>query len=200
MSLRTHWAALIVCCAACLARADDKPPAAPDTANPLGQLQQQFMMQFDVNKDGKLSGQEQMMAQEAMRRQGINLGIAPGGFPGADQFQKMFDRDGDGKLSPTEAFAAQAMFQRMRGGGMHGGVVRGGSGGTVMPPQGFMPAAPQGKATGKVSPLVKRFDKNGDGKLNAEEKAAAQAELKKDKDKPEEAKKEKEKPAKKGDK
>src|SRR3954452_8078329 len=168
MSRGTHWAALIVC-AACLARADDKPPAAPDASNPLAQLQQQFMMQFDVNRDGKLSGQEQMMAQEAMRRQGINLGIAPGGFPGADQFQKMFDRDGDGKLSPAEAFAAQAMFQRMRGGGMHGGVVRGGSGGSVLPPQGFMPAAPQGKPS-KVSPLVKRFDKNGDGKLNAEEK------------------------------
>src|SRR5437588_3922013 len=191
MSRGTHWAALIVASAAFLARADDKPPAAPDASNPLAQLQQQFMMQFDVNRDGKLSGQEQMMAQEAMRRQGINLGIAPGGFPGADQFQKMFDRDGDGKLSPVEAMAAQAMFQRMRGGGMHGGV-RGGSGGSVPPPQGFMPANPKGsKAVGKVPALVKRFDKDGDGKLNADEKAAAQAELKKDKDKPDDAKKEK---------
>jgi len=193
MSRGTHWGALIVCCAACLARADDKTPTAPDASNPLAQLQQQFMVQFDINKDGKLSPQEQMMAQEAMRRQGINLGIAPGGFPGAEQFQKMFDRDGDGKLSPAEAFAAQAMFQRMRGGGARGGV-RGGSGGTALPPQGFMPAVPQGKP-GKVSPLVKRFDKNGDGKLNAEEKAAAQAELKKDKDKPKDEK-EKDKPKK----
>src|SRR3954464_3373353 len=127
-------AALIVIGFAAAARGQDKPPAQPDPANMLTQMQQQFMQQFDMNRDGKLSGQEQMMAQEAMRRQGINLGIAPGGFPGADQFQKMFDRDGDGKLSPAESFAAQAMFQRMRGGGMQGGV-RGGSGGSVVPPQ-----------------------------------------------------------------
>src|SRR5216110_501143 len=104
-------AALIAFAFACAAAASaqDKPPAAPDPANTLTQIQQQFMQQFDMNKDGKLSGQEQMLAQEVMRRQGIKLGIAPGGFPGADQFQKMFDRDGDGKLSPVEAMAAQAM-------------------------------------------------------------------------------------------
>ena len=112
MSRGTHWAALIVASAAFLARADDKSPAASDASNPLAQLQQQFMMQFDVNRDGKLSGREQMMAQEAMRRQGINLGIAPGGFPGADQFQKMFDRDGDGKLNAEEKAAAQAELKK----------------------------------------------------------------------------------------
>jgi hypothetical protein len=46
---------------------------------------------------------------------------------------------------------------------------------------------------------VKRFDKDGDGKLNDAEKAAAQAELKKDKSKEKEkdAKKDKDKAAKK---
>src|SRR4051812_26431367 len=92
----TMWAALVAITVAAAATAQDKPPAAADPSNMLAQMQQQFMKQFDVDKDGKLNPQEQMLAQEVMRRQGINLGIAPSGFPGADQFQKMFDRDGDG--------------------------------------------------------------------------------------------------------
>jgi hypothetical protein len=166
------------------ALAEDKPPAGVDPAKALTEMQQQFLQQFDINKDGKLSDQEKLMAQEAMQRQGWNLGIAPSGLPGADQFVKQFDADRDGKLSPMEAAAAQAAFQRMRGGnGMRGGIRGGGSGGAI-PPQPAAPVAPAPEQKkGKVPPLVKRFDKDGDGKLNAEEKAAAQAELKKDKSK-----------------
>src|SRR5438132_1575 len=60
-----------------------------------------------------------------------------------------------------------------------------------------MPVAPAGKSKPvKVNPRIKRFDKDGDGKLNADEKAAAQAEFKKDKgkekdDKKDDAKKDK---------
>jgi len=43
----------------------DGEPVPPQAQQMIAQLQQQFMMQFDVNRDGKLSGQEQMMAQEA---------------------------------------------------------------------------------------------------------------------------------------
>jgi hypothetical protein len=157
-------------------------------------MQQQMLSQFDVDKNGVLSDQEKMMAQEAMRRQGVTMPMAPGGFPGADQFNKQFDRDGDGKLNPQEAMAAQAAFQRMRGNGsgMRGGLNNGGGGGAgasgVNPQQPIAPPnAGDGKAS-KVSPLVKRFDKDGDGKLNADEKAAAQAELKKDKGKEKDAK------------
>jgi hypothetical protein len=84
---------------------------------------------------------------------------------------------------------------------MRGGVNRGGGGGSgsLPQPQPFAPpAAGDGKAS-KVSPLVKRFDKDGDGKLNAEEKAAAQAELKKDKSKDEKPKDDKAKDAKEKD-
>jgi hypothetical protein len=152
--------------------------------NGLANMQQMFLQQFDVNKDGVLSDQEKMMAQEAMRRQGWNLGVAPGGFAGADQFARAFDRDGDGKLSPMEAVAAQAAFNRMRGNGMRGngmsGGIRGGGGAPArgVMPQPLVPVGPAAKGGGKVSPLVKRFDKDGDGKLSKEEKADAQAELK----------------------
>jgi hypothetical protein len=123
-----------------------------------------------------------------MRQQGWKMGIAPGGFPGADQFNKQFDRDGDGKLSPMEAMMAQQAFQRMRGNVGRGGIRGGGSIGSGAPPP-VAPIAPANDAkSGKVPPLIKRFDKDGDGKLNAEEKAAAQAELKKDKAKDKDAK------------
>jgi EF hand len=184
---------LFICCA-CVAplRGQDKPPAGVDPAKALADMQQQFLLQFDVNKDGKLSDQEKLMAQEAMRLHGINMGIAPGGFPGSDQFVKQFDVDRDGKLSPQEAMMAQAVFQRMRnnGSGVRTGVRPniGGGGGSIPQQQPALPAAqPAAQKGSKVSPLVKRFDKDGDGKLNAGEKAAAQAELK-GKDKAKDAK------------
>jgi len=173
------------------------PGASPaDMQKQWEQMQQQLLTRFDVDKNGALSDQEKLMAQEAMRREGINLGVPPGGFQGSDQFLKQFDRDGDGKLNPQESMAAQAAYQRMMGGAMGGGMrggLRGGGGGgggSAMPPQPIMPAPnpADSKASKSGSPLVKRFDKDGDGKLNAEEKAAAQAELKKDKAKPKDAK------------
>jgi hypothetical protein len=123
-----------------------------------------------------------MMAQEAMRRQGLNMGIAPAGFPGAEQFARQFDRDGDGKLNPLEAAAAQRAFQQMRNSGVGPRGAGGGGGSSVQQPTAPVAPPADGKPA-KVSPLVKRFDKDGDGKLNAEEKAALQADAKKDKGK-----------------
>jgi hypothetical protein len=194
--IRSHILTLIfVGTVAVAAHAQDKavnPIPGVDPTTAIGQMQQQFLMQFDANRDGKLDPQEQMLAQEAMRRNGLNMGIAPSGFPGADQFNKQFDRDRDGKLSPQEAALAQAVFQRMRN-GARGGVRTGGGASSPPQPPAF-PIAPQapGKPD-KVNPLVKRFDKDGDGKLNADEKAAAQAEFKKDKDKPKDKEKNPEK-------
>jgi len=168
--------------------AQDKPGGF-DQAKAMAEMQKQFLQQFDVDRDGKLSAQENMMAQEAMRRQGINMGIAPGGFPGADQFAKQFDRDGDGKLNVLEAAAAQRAFQQMRNNGVGPRGAGGGGGSSVQQPS--TPAIPPTDTKpAKVSPLVKRFDKDGDGKLNAEEKAALQADAKKDKGKEAQAKEE----------
>jgi hypothetical protein len=192
----TSIAALAALLTLSAASADDKTPQTqtpqtqpPQTFNPTSawaQMQQQMLRQFDANRDGRLSGQEQILAQEAMRRHGINLGLAPSGFPGADQFSKQFDRDGDGKLNPAESVAAQAAFQRMMGHGKSGPRTGGGvqTGGFPAPGPAVNPAAAAAKKKDdKVSPLVKRFDKDGDGKLNDAEKATAQAELKKSKSK-----------------
>lgn len=183
--------------------AADKPAPSSDQAKAFAEMQKNLIQQFDTNKDGALSAQEQLAAQEAMAKHGmLPLGMAPGGFPGSDMFLKQFDKDGNGQLNAQEQLAAQAAYQRMRGGsgiGQHkghhgpriGGFPSGGLGG--MP---ALPAAGAGGASGnanggngsdKGNALIKRFDKDGDGKLNADEKAAAQAALKA-KNKPQNAK------------
>lgn len=181
----TIFTILILAAARLLAQGDAKLPQGFDPTKAWMEMQQQFLRQFDANRDGKLTGNEQLLAQEAMRRQGINLGMAPGGSPAAEQFSKQFDRDGDGKLSPGERAAAQAAYQRIMNGGKSG-VQRGGgvsSGGVPSAGPAVSPGTQAEQKSDKIPPLVKRFDKDGDGKLNAEEKAAAQAELKKAKSK-----------------
>lgn len=165
--------------------AAQEAPLTPQQAQALAELQQKILERFDLDKDGQLSDQEKLMAQEAIRRQGWPaLGIPPGGFPGAEQFLQQFDRDRDGKLSPLEAMMAQAAYQKIRGNspqGMRGGLKPGGGGGGIPPVAVPVPAPVDLEKPAKVNPLVKRFDKDGDGKLNDAEKAAAQAELKKQK-------------------
>jgi len=189
MNGRVFLALMIAVCGMGFARADDKPgdkPGAAMDGQAQGfaqwqqQMQQQMMKRFDADGDGKLSDSEKLAMQQAMAQNGWNFGMAPGGFPNADQFAKQFDRNGDGKLDQMESMMAQQAFQKMMGhGGMRGGV-RGGGGGSGFLPQPAMPVAPQGNdKTSKLNPLAKRFDKDGDGKLNDEEKAALQAEAKK---------------------
>lgn len=84
----------------------------------------------------------------------------PGG-PGGEAFReamlKRFDKDGDGKLSDEE----KATAMKERGAGRPEG--KGGRG-----PAGRGPGGPGGFAE-----LMKKFDKDGDGKLSDDEKAAA---------------------------
>jgi len=168
--------------------AEDKPAEGKaGKAGAAQQMQQKLLQQFDTNKDGVLSEQEKLIASEMMRRAGAPpIALEPGGFPGAEQFLKQFDKNGDGKLSDAEKVVAQAAYQRMRGrsgGGPAYGIGFGGQAG------GFAKNRPPAGGAGgkskepKVSALVKRFDKDGDGKLSDEEKATAQAELKKSKSK-----------------
>jgi len=171
---------------------EDKPAPATDQSKMSAEMQQKLLQQFDVNKDGVLSNQEKLAAMEAMRKQGwpagMGMGLTPSGFPGSEEFLKQFDKDGDGKLNDQEKVAATAAFQRSRanGGKPIVGRLPYGPGSGVVP--GGQTAGPAGAAAGdagkpaedkKVNNLVKRFDKDGDGKLDANEKAAAQAELKK---------------------
>jgi hypothetical protein len=97
------------------------------------------------------------------------------------EMMKRFDRDGDGRLNAQEQLAAtRAMQERglntpgqpnLAGRGGNNGAQTGPGVGQAAPP------APAPKISRREEILMKRFDKDGDGKLNAEEKAAARAEL-----------------------
>lgn len=191
MNRSVMWMGLVAASLTVGVRAEDKQAAGNAAAQQAqqAQLQQKMLQQFDTNKDGVLSDQEKLIASEVMRRTGVPaFGIEPGGFPGAEQFNKQFDKDGDGKLNDSEKLMAQMAYQRMRGNkrGPVAGIGYGGQAGAggFAPNAGIPGNAPVAEPkAAKVSPLVKRFDKDGDGKLNDEEKATAQAELKKSKTK-----------------
>ena len=154
-----------------LSRAEDGP-------NP-EQLKKQLLEKFDANGDGNLTGQELLNAREAALKQ--FGGAGPSGI-NLEEIKKKFDRDGDGQLNQQEQAAAMAAFQKARagGGGPATGVAPGGIGG-VPNGGGFgAPAANEGdgaKPRGREA-MIKRFDKNGDGKLSDDEKAEAQKILK----------------------
>jgi len=143
-----------------LARAEDAP-------NP-ELLRKQLLEKFDANGDGNLTGQELIKAQEAVMKQ------AGDGPPGAafEQFKQRFDFDRDGKLNAQEQAAAMAAFQKAR--------ANGGAPGTgALPAGGFdLPAAGDGAKPRSRDAMIKRFDRNGDGKLDDQEKAEAQKVLK----------------------
>ncbi|MCU0879629.1 MAG: hypothetical protein MUF06_17775 [Pirellulaceae bacterium] len=168
------------------AHAQNPGGAGLDLAKARQQAQQKILERYDANKDGKLSGDEQLRAQEELRRQGRlpGSGVLPGGFHGAEEFLKKFDADGDGKLSPAEQLAAQTAMQRNRGQQAGGGPATGpgltpnGPAGAGFFGEAGEPGAgkePAGrKPTRRTNPLIALYDKDGDGKLNDEEKAALQ--------------------------
>ena len=160
--------------------------SADDAHNP-EQLKKQLLEKFDANGDGNLTGQELLNAREAAMKQfGAAAGAAGVNF---DEIKKKFDRDGDGQLNPQEQAAAMAAFQKARaqGGGSATGGVPGGNNNSGIPAGGGFgapgaggfggAAAGEGKARGREA-MIKRFDKNGDGKLSDDEKAEAQKALK----------------------
>ncbi|MCE9526268.1 MAG: EF-hand domain-containing protein [Planctomycetales bacterium] len=141
-------------------------------------IKQKLLEKFDANGDGTLTGQELQNAQAVLQKQfGAGLGAAGVNF---DEFKKRFDKDGDGKLSQQEQAAAMAAFQKARadGVGAAAGAASGGNFGGIPAGGGFGDGpAVEGKARGREA-MIKRFDKNGDGKLSDEEKAEAQKALK----------------------
>ncbi len=166
-----------------LLSAEDAPKPKVDSGKAFAEAQKQLLAKFDLNKDGKLSDDEKLKAQEELKRMGglVGSGLVPGGFPGAEEFLKKFDKNRDGKLSDEEKLAAQAAMQKnRRGGGPATGVGLGGNpaGGlfeSAPVAGGANPAAGNEKPGRKPNPLIKQYDLDGDGKLNDEEKAALQA-------------------------
>jgi Ca2+-binding EF-hand superfamily protein len=113
------------------------------------EMMKRILEKFDANKDGQLSAEEKANAQAEMLK---------GAGPGFQEFLKKFDRDGDGRLNEREQAAAREAAQKIR--------AQGGDGPQVGPPVIFggndIPAA-----------ILEKFDKDGDGKLNDKELAAA---------------------------
>jgi Ca2+-binding EF-hand superfamily protein len=150
----------------------------PDPAKVAAEMQKKLLERFDTNKDGVLSDDEKAAAAEAMKK----IGMLPGSglVPGSEEFLKKFDRNGDGKLSDAEKLAAQSAWQKMRAASGRGPATGPGLDGFGGLPAGIDAPAGEGeKPTKKVNPLIKLYDKDGDGKLNDEEKAALQADRKK---------------------
>lgn len=184
MKLYIVFTILVAGTAVQLLAADPKAPSAADVAKAAEAAKQKALQQFDLNRDGVLSEQERAAAEQAMWQALPNM---PGAMVGSNPFLRQFDRDGDGKLSAPELRLAREAWERSRrnGSAPQRGVTPGGNGGFGGPPAPSSPGTDSKaeKEKEKVSPLVKRFDKNGDGKLSEEEKAAAQAELNKGKKK-----------------
>lgn len=130
------------------------------------EMMKRLLEKYDLNKDGQLSAAEKAKAQEDfLKSQGLQ------------DFLKKFDKDGDGQLNDRERMAAMAAAERLRGqggggavGGFGGGfgAAAGGGSGNAVPAE-----KPAKKKRPKQADVIKEFDKDGDGKLNDEEKAAA---------------------------
>lgn len=154
---------------------------------------QRLIQKFDVNKDGKLDDQEKAAMQQFIdehnakrgdHRREMNRGDKQG-RPGAEgrgegresregrgegprrpnreEIIKRFDKDGDGKLSAEER--AEMRKQLGRSGGEGRGEGREGRG--------------EGPRRQNRDELIKRFDKDQDGKLDDEERAEMEKELQK---------------------
>ena len=78
------------------------------------------------------------------------------------ELMKRFDKNGDGQLDDNEKAAARAEFEKMRA-----------ARGEGKPGEGKPGLGKPGE--GRGAEFMKRFDKNGDGKLDDAEKAAAKA-------------------------
>ncbi|MBL9081204.1 MAG: EF-hand domain-containing protein [Planctomycetales bacterium] len=150
--------------------ADEKKPEGKPTAGKPGAGgpgREAMIKKFDKNGDGKLDKDELSAARAAMGDRkpapgGDGKGPGgPGGRPNPEQMQalmKKFDKNGDGKLDDAEKGAAREEFMKMRGG---------------KPGEGKPGAGKPGEGGPGREAMLKKFDKNGDGKLDDGERAAA---------------------------
>ncbi len=123
----------------------------PDREKMAQRRQKMMLHRFDKNKNGKLDDAE----KAEIKKHKI-------------EFMKKYDKDGDGKLNPEER---KALIEDRKKNGPPGGMdknkKRERKGANLTPEQ--------------RQKILKKFDKDGDGKLNQEERKAAMAARKKGK-------------------
>jgi len=127
-----------------------------------GARMKEIIAKFDKDGDGKLNDEERAAARKAMAGQFAAR---------RKEIVKKFDKDGDGKLDEAEKAALQKHFQELR-------AKRAAAGGGARPKT---DAARKPRVNAEV---LKKFDKDGDGKLSPDERKAAikAARAKKDKE------------------
>ena len=118
---------------------------------------EEILRRFDKDGDGKLSEEERQAAREAMR----DSRRARPPFE-REEMLKQFDKDGDGELNDEER---RTMRETMR--------ERWGRGGPPLGPPGFGGGRRGGFGRFQREELVPKFDADGDGKLNGEERNVA---------------------------
>jgi len=126
----------------------------------------EMLKKFDTDGDGKLNEEERAALKEAMKKRHHAEAL------------KRFDKDGDGELNEEERAAAKEAAKKRIAGrdgagkdGREGG--KGGREGRKGRPN-FDDLPEKLKAR-----LIEKFDADGDGQLNEEEKAKAREEMKK---------------------
>lgn len=129
----------------------------------------EMLKKFDKDGDGKLSEEERQAMREEMQKRG-------GERPSREEMLKKFDKDGDGELNEEER---QAMREAM--------------GGRKDAPGGKGERGAKGEGSGNrpsFEEILAKYDADGDGKLNEEERKAARADREKGKKAPAESEEE----------
>ncbi len=175
-----------------IADADDDGRLSPGEAS---KAAEKFIRDSDTDKKGSLDAQA--LGRAINRRLGPPPGFGPGDDgdgpggpppnfgPGtflAPQIVEGADENKDGRLTPEEAAKAAESFVRdadtNKKGSLDGDGLRDAINRRMGPPPGG-PGGPGGPM-GQERKLVKQFDKNGDGRLNKQERQSAREFLKKE--------------------
>lgn len=159
------------------ARAQDEAPPPPAPDMPGAAWHAKMLERFDANKDGKLDDAERATARETMSKEmRARLEKSP-------EFLAKADTNKDGQISDEEWAAAREKFQHIRKQRMDRMEKR--SRADFGPDHRGMKDRKSGKWAAMRNPAFRRgyllgkYDKNNDGKLEPEERAAIKADMEK---------------------